>query len=503
MRRKARTRRLALLAVVGALALAQAAQAQTPEVLDPELAVRVAASGLSQPTGMAFIGENDILVNQKANGQVRRVTNGVLQPDPVLDLAVNFQSERGLLGMALDKRFRVNGWVYLYWTQSSTGVDTNVNDEVPLLGNRVDRFVWNGSTLTFDRNVIMLRAAQPAVPATPGPAQNAAGNHDGGVLRVSPDDGKLYIFIGDVGRRGWTNNLRCGPATFYDCPPSSPLTDDIFGGPMPDDAHLTGVVLRLNPDGTAPRWNPFFRYGAEVGGEVGENIQKIYAYGFRNGYGMAFDPVGHRLWEAANGDDTFSELELVEAGMNSGWIQIMGPVSRVAQFKTIETTMGPTTDPFAPNGYFGLQQNRWLPTNIADTPAEALSRLQLFPGAHYSDPELSWVYEVGPAAIGFLDGKGLGNEYKNDLFMGGSRNFLEGGHLFRFDLTGNRKGIDVSDPRLEDLVADNLHKWNIVESESLLFGRNFGIVTEILTGPNGNLFLLSNQAGAIYEIYRP
>ena len=57
---------------------------------------------------MAFIGENDILVNQKANGQVRRVMNGVLLPDPVLDLA-NSKSERGLLGMALDKRFRVNG----------------------------------------------------------------------------------------------------------------------------------------------------------------------------------------------------------------------------------------------------------------------------------------------------------------------------------------------------------------------------------------------------------
>jgi glucose/arabinose dehydrogenase len=503
MRTRGRSRRLALLAVLSALALPQAAQAQTPEVLDPELAVRVAATGLVQPTGMAFIGENDILVNQKANGQVRRVLNGVLLPDPVLDLAVNSQSERGLLGMALDKRFHVNGYVYLYWTESSTGEDTNVNANVPLLGNRVDRFVWNGSTLTFDGNVVMLRANQPAVPAVPGPAQNAAGNHNGGVIKVSPDDGKLYIFIGDNGRRGWTQNLRCGPATFYDCPPSSPVMDDVFGGPMPDNAHLTGVVLRLNPDGTAPRMNPFYNYGAEVGGEVGANIQKIYAYGFRNGYGMAFDPVGHRLWEAANGDDTFSELELVDAGLNSGWIQLMGPASRVAQFKTIETTMGPTTDPFAPNGYFGLQQNRWPPTNLADTPAEALSRLQMFPGAHYSDPELSWVYEVGPAAIGFLDGKGLGDEYKNDLFMGGSRNVLEGGHLFRFDLTGNRRGIEVSDPRLNDLVADNVGKWNIQESESLLFGRNFGIVTEILTGPNGNLFLLSNQAGAIYEIYRP
>ena len=241
MRKLVRGRRLVLLAVLGALALPQAVHAQMPEVLDPELAVRVAATGLSQPTGMAFIGDNDILVNQKANGQVRRVLNGVLQPDPVLDLAVNSQSERGLLGMALDRRFHVNGYVYLYWTESSTGVDTNVNAEVPLLGNRVDRFVWNGSPLTFDQNVTMLRAAQPAVPAVPGPAQNAAGNHDGGVFRIGRD-GKLYIFIGDTGRRGWTQILRCGPATFYDCPPRSPVMDDVFGGPLPDDAHLTGVI---------------------------------------------------------------------------------------------------------------------------------------------------------------------------------------------------------------------------------------------------------------------
>ena len=119
MRSRGRSRRLALLAVLGALALPQAALAQT--VVDPDLAVRTAATGLVQPTGMAFIGDNDILVNQKANGQVRRVTNGVLQTDPVLDLAVNFQSERGLLGMALDRKFNVNGFVYLYWTQSSTG----------------------------------------------------------------------------------------------------------------------------------------------------------------------------------------------------------------------------------------------------------------------------------------------------------------------------------------------------------------------------------------------
>lgn len=60
----------------------------------------------------------------------------------------------------------------------------------------------------------------------------------------------------------------------------------------------------------------------------------------------------------------------------------------------------------------------------------------------------------------------------------------------------------MDDPRLRDLVADNGDKFDITESESLLFGTGFGIGTDIQTGPNGNLFVVSLSAGAIYEIYR-
>lgn len=77
-----------------------------------------------------------------------------------------------------------------------------------------------------------------------------------------------------------------------------------------------------------------------------------------------------------------------------------------------------------------------------------------------------------------------------------------GGHLFRFKLTGNRRHIAVSDPRLNDLVADNLAPFDITESESLLIGRDFGVGTDIKTGPNGNLFVVSVTNGAIYEIFR-
>ena len=127
----------------------------------------------------------------------------------------------------------------------------------------------------------------------------------------------------------------------------------------------------------------------------------------------------------------------------------------------------------------------------------------MLPGAFFSDPELSWKFEVGPGGIGFLDSNDLGREYESDLFMGGSRDLLQGGHLFRFDLTRNRRAIDVDDPRLADGVADNLAKWEITESESLLFGRNFGTGTDIQTGPDGDLYVVSLTRGAVYEIFRP
>jgi glucose/arabinose dehydrogenase len=426
---------------------------------------------------MAFLGPNDILVTEKATGKVQRIVNGALQ-STVLDLAVNSASERGLLGIALHPEFPEEPWVYLYWTQSISGTDNANLADVPLLGNRVDRFVWNGSALVFDKEIIRLHAFQADA------GQPLRGNHNGGVLKFGPDE-KLYVVIGDNGRRGQMQNLPDGPF-------GPGIPDDQFGGPQPDNAHLTGVILRLNDDGSTPHDNPFFKVGRRMGGEVGANIQKVFAYGLRNSFGMDFDPVSNDLWDEQNGDDSFTELNRVTPGQNGGWVQVMGPIARIAEFKAIETSPQ----------FFGLQQIRWPPTNIANTPAEALARMFHLPGSHYSDPEFSWKFEVAPAAIGFLSSRALGREYKNDLFMGAARVTLRGGHIFRFNLTKNRKQVEVTDPRLADGVADNLFKFDITESESLLFGENFGIGTDIRTGPNGNLFVVSTSKGAIYEIYR-
>ena len=105
------------------------------EILDPTLQVTtVLNTGIAQPIGIVFLSANDFLVLERASGQVKRVIDGVIQAAPVLDLAVNSNSERGLLSLALHPSFATNRLVYVRWTQSSTGADSAVNVQVPLLG---------------------------------------------------------------------------------------------------------------------------------------------------------------------------------------------------------------------------------------------------------------------------------------------------------------------------------------------------------------------------------
>lgn len=443
-----------------------------PSMEDGNLSVHTVVNGLSQPTSMAFIGTNDFFVLEKDTGRVRRVLNGALQ-NTVLDLAVNSASERGLLGIALDPYFKLNRLVYLYWTESSTGNDSTALADVPLLGNRVDRYLWNGTTLTFDKSLIKLRAYQADA------NQPLRGNHNGGIIRFGPD-GKLYILMGDNGRRGFLQNVTSG----------APVPDDQYGGPEPDNAHLTGFVLRLNADGSTPVDNPFYNATTTLTGEAAANIKKLFAYGVRNGFGMGFDPLSGNLWDQENGDDAYDEMNRITAGSNNGWIQMMGPSSRVSQYKQIETTYG------AGN----LQQLRWPPSLIADTPAAALASLYMLPGAHYNEPEFSWKYAVAPSALGFVQGRGLGPQFEGDMIVGASRTFLSGGYLFRFKFTPDRQHFVFQDSRLDDLVADNHDKFDLVESETLTIGKDFGITTGIETAPNGNLFVVSNSNGAVYEI---
>ena len=402
-------RELTILLGVGLWIVPSISGAQT--VNDPGLQVQEVVAGLSSPTTMAFIGPNDLLVLQKNDGRVRRVIDGVLQAGEVLDVAVDNSSERGLLGIALHPGFPGTPLVYLYYTESSTGSDTS-GSPTPL-GNRVYRYTWNGSALVAPPPPSLVLA----LPVTPGP------NHDGGIITFGPD-GKLYVVIGDLNRSGQLQNHAAGAA--------------------PDD---TSVILRLNDDGTVPADNPFIAQGG--------NLAKYYAYGIRNSFGLAFDPVTGKLWMTENGPNNYDEINLVEPGFNSGWNQLMGPDAR---------------DP------------------------QGISDLFQVPGSHYSDPQFSWLDTVGPTGIVFFNSPQLGAEYQNNAFVGDINN----GTLYRFKPNAARNGFDFVDSGLADLVADNA-----TELSELIFGTGFSGITDLKVGPDGLLYVLAFSQGKIFVISRP
>jgi hypothetical protein len=167
---------------------------------------------------------------------------------------------------------------------------------------------------------------------------------------------------------------------------------------------------------------------------------------------MAFDHVTGDLWMSEDGPGSYEEINLVRPGFNSGWQQLMGPVSRD-------------------------------PLGFAD--------LFMLPGSHYSDPTFSWLNAVGPTALAFLNSPSLGTPYAHDLFIGD----FNGGTLYRFHMNPVRDGFIFQGAGLaDDLVADNGS-----ELEEVVFGRGFGAITDVKVGADGLLYVLSYD-GNIFRI---
>ena len=395
------------------LAIAGLLPCQAQVLRDPALQVETVASGLGAPTSMAFLGPGDFLVLQKNDGRVRRVIDGVVQAGAVLDVAVHFQSERGLLGIALAPDFRLSRHVFLYYTESATGADTSQSASLPL-GNRVYRYTWNGSLLVDPLLILDL-------PATTGP------NHDGGVIAFGPD-GALYAVIGDLNRNGKLQNY---PA-----------------GANPDD---TGVILRVDARGQAIPTNPFFDPA-----RPSDPMGRYFAYGIRNSFGLAFDPLTGSLWDTENGPNAFDEINRVVPGFNSGWEQIMGPDDRD-------------------------------PQGIAD--------LWIAPGSVYRDPQFAWAVPVAPTAPLFVPGPQLGCALRNDLLVADNNC----GQIYRFHLNPARDGLEFSAPELQDRVADNTGCAG--EMDEILFGSGFGGgLTDMENGPDGRVYVVALGRGVIYRI---
>ena len=385
--------------VVGWLWLLTALPSDAQPTVDPSLTLETVTTGLSAPTTMGFVAPDDLLVLQKNDGLVRRVAGGALQPLPVLDVAVNRSSERGLLGIAVNTESPPK--VFLYYTESAT-------DGAAPLGNRVYRYDWNPTTAVLENPVLILD-----LPVLPG------ANHDGGVIVLGPpgevpgvaDGALLYVVIGDLNRNGQLQNFTTAA--------------------LPDD---TSVVLRVQQDGSAAPGNPFSPYcsvttaqtcvddnGCPGGESCQTQVARYFAYGIRNSFGLGLDPVTGALWDTENGPSTNDEVNLVAPGFNSGWQDVMGPVVRPP------------------------------PAGVVD-----------FPGAGntYSNPEFTWSDTNAPTAILFLDGSALGAAFDDSAFVADNNpgNIYE----FPLNVARDGFDFSAF-PALQDLVANNNTERDLLE----------------------------------------
>jgi glucose/arabinose dehydrogenase len=378
-----------------------------PRVNDTNLQIQEYSSGFKFPTGMNFLGPDDILIVEKNTGKVKEIKNGTVV-GTVLDVNVANVSERGLLGIAVASEPK---YVFLFYTETENADGGNV------LGNRLYRYEYDDGKLVNPKLLLDL-------PTIPGPS------HNGGVLKIGPDNKSVYLVIGNL---NYVQNL-----TFIT------KAQNNKDGPPPDGR---GGVLRITFDGGV----------VEDKGLLGDEdpLNKYYAYGIRNSFGIGFDAVTGNLWETENGRSTDDEINLVLPGFNSGWREVIGFSNETDEFneENLETFGGKGT---------------------------------------YRDPEFIWRDTIAPTSVLFIRTDNLGPKYKDNLFVGSVKN----GTIFNFPLDETRTHLALTGP-VADKTADSNQ-----ETGSVTFGRNFGIITDLQIGPDGNLYVLSNYKhdGTIFKI---
>jgi aldose sugar dehydrogenase len=423
-----------------------------PVIDDPNLKLELVSGGLKLPTQMAFIGPDDILVLEKDNGIVKRIVNGVILEEPVLDVNVATAFERGLIGIAIAEDAnetiqRNSNIVYLYYTESERDDATDVcssswnrsgscSEENGPLGNRLYRYELVDGKLVNPNLLLDLPASPDAY-------------HNGGAMLIGSDS-NIYLPIGELGYSGGqiSNNDEGAPP-------------DGRGGILRVTQQGEAVGTRVNGDDEDDENDDNENEeDSSIDGILGDEdpLNKYYAYGIRNSYGIDFDPVTGNLWDTENGGSCGDEINLVEPGFNSGWDKVQGIRER-------NYCSGPV---------------------VSDEPDDLVD----FDGkGKYSSPEFVWNQTVAVTSIKFLDSDKLGKDYQNDVFVGA----FNDGNLYHFDLSEDRNQLILDGP-LRDKIANNQD-----EVQEAILGHGFIGITDIEVSPDGYLYVLS-YTGDLFRV---
>lgn len=266
----------------------------------------VVVSGLMLPVAFEFAPDGRQIFVNELYGKVRLVEDGQLLPDPVVVLPTTQGLEQGVLGLALDPAFARNRWFYVLYSQTREGMNAPRR-------NRIVRFTEHNGRGTEE--TVILDNLPIGIPSR----ENVNGDHNGGRLGFGPD-GKLYVTVGDAGKRSEVRK----PRSMY------------------------GKVLRINPDGSTPGDNP-------------DPDSRVFATGFRSPFGLDFQPGTGLPWVSDNGPQGHDEINRVVPGGNYGWPDEAGLING-----GLTNLIGPvwdsTIDRFGPTGvafYTGTAIPEW------------------------------------------------------------------------------------------------------------------------------------------------
>jgi aldose sugar dehydrogenase len=375
---------------------------------DTRIKIEPIYHGLSFPTAIAFLGPNDMLVLQMANSSIMRIVNGQMLDEPVLDLG-NTTKYYCVCDIAvLHNENNGTSYAFVYYIKAEVPDDDGKTKPV---NNSVYRYdITNGK---FTNPKLIFEISKPTLRES---------IHNGGKLMVGPDN-NIYVTTGDFSGYTGSNKSRTG-------------AQNVKNGSFPDGS---SGILRFTQDGEPVD-----------GGLLGDTspLDKYYAYGMRNSFGLDYDPITGNIWMTDNGPARHDELNIVMPGFNGGFRK-----------------------------FFGMSSLFPTKFNLTD--------LESFNGTgKYYDPIFDWFITIGVTDLVFVPSDKLGKEYEGNLLVGD----INSGYLYRFLLNQSRTGL-LLNGSVSDGVADNF----IERLEAVFAKINGGGITDLEIGPDGLVYIVSSN----------
>jgi aldose sugar dehydrogenase len=356
--------------------------------------------GLAFPTAVGFLGPNDMLVLERMNNAIMRIVNGQMLDEPVLDLGNNTKIGSCVCDIAiLHNGNNGTSYAFVYYAELNVTEDDGSTKLIDIL-YRYD--IINGKFIN-PKIIFEMPTVSSAL-------------HNGGKLIIGPDK-NVYLTTGEID--AWRTKAQ-----------------NVKNGPLPDGS---SAVLRFTPDGEP----------AVGGGLLGNTapLDKYYAYGIRNSFGIDYDPFTGNIWITDNGPSFADELNLVKPGFNGGYREIMG-------FSSLDQSFN-------------------------------LTNLEFFNGTgKYYDPIFEWFESIGVTDLVFVSSDKLGKEYEGNLFVGE----INAGYLYRFVLNQTRTGL-----LLDGSLSDGVANTNLEKLQAVFAKINNGGITDLKVGPDGLIYIVSSN----------